>query len=118
MAVVPADITVFAPRFSTLSEPVISAAISQAERRMSPEAWGSIYDDGVTLLACHILMLRAGSSTAAPSASGPLSSVSVGSLSKSFAVNAADTNQAWLASSAYGLEYMQLRSEGVFGERP
>jgi hypothetical protein len=42
------------PEFTDTPDAVLSAAIVSAENRCDAEVWGVLYDDGVTLFACHI----------------------------------------------------------------
>lgn len=42
------------PEFTDTPDAVLSAAIVSAENRCDAGVWGVLYDDGVTLFACHI----------------------------------------------------------------
>ncbi len=120
MTVVAADIMTFAPEFTTVDDDeiaTITAAIAQAERRTNRTNWGVIADDGVTYLVCHMLTLAARIAVSGAQARGPLTSETVGPLSRSFAVPGSVTlSSAYLASTTYGQAYAELRS-GVFSDR-
>lgn len=103
--------------FADVDEGNITAAIARAENRTNRSAWASTADDGVDLLTAHMLTMdaRAASSTPATSggagARGPMTSESVGPLSRSFAAPASVAwTDAWLAQTGWGAEYLSLRS--------
>lgn len=117
MTVTPATLKAFAPELSTLDDTtVVQPAIDRAERRTARDAWGVKADDGVTLLACHMLTLGVRIAATGAQARGPLTSETVGPLSRSFASPPVVLSDAWLASSSYGQEYAELRSL-IFADR-
>ncbi len=118
MSVTPESIKAFAPELSTLDdEDDVQPAIDMAERRTNRKAWASKADDAVTYLVCHMLTLAARIAVSGAQARGPLTSETVGPLSRSFAVPGSVTlSSAYLASTTYGQAYAELRS-GVFSDR-
>lgn len=85
--------------------------IGMAERRVSRDAWGARADDGVMYLAAHLLTQSEKGAGAAP---GPVSSVSVGEVSQSYAVPS--DLQGSLGATHYGREFLELRGH-VFADR-
>lgn len=112
MSVTPASIKTFAPEFVALTDPVVQAAIDQAERRTSRTQWAGKADDGVTYLTCHLLAVAAQVASSGSGGQGALTSQRVGPLARSFAnpFEGAPYTQAWFALSKYGLAYVEIRS--------
>lgn len=110
MAVTPQQLRDLAPELATVPDGRLCLFIQQAERRVNRAAWGVRADDGVMYLAAH-LAIQAGKGASAPV--GPVSSVSVGEVSQSFAV-APDGGS--LSATSYGQEYLSL-SRLVFASR-
>lgn len=42
------------PEFTDTPDGILTAAIASAENRCDSGVWGDLYDEGVTLFACHI----------------------------------------------------------------
>lgn len=106
MAVTPEDVRAEAPELASLPDDVIDRAIGKAERRVNRKAWGARADDGVIALACHLLTMRG---KGAKAAAGPVASVTVGSVSQTFAVQAS-ADKTNYASTPYGQEFETLQS--------
>lgn len=127
MAVVPADIRTLAPEFAALADGDIQPWIDMAERRTNRPAWGVKADDGITFLTLHWLSIRAQAESAgsggggAGMIQGPITSETVGPLSRSYAVVSAASSGApytegWYTLSSWGLAYAELRRT-VFADR-
>lgn len=104
MAVTPEAVRALAPEFDTLADERIELFIAQAERRVNRAAWGVRADDGVMYLTAHLLTQSKKGAGAAP---GPVSSVSVGEVSQSYAVSS--DLQGSLGATHYGREFLELR---------
>lgn len=114
MAVVPLDVKTAAPEFAALDDAVVQAEIDRAERRTNRAAWGVKADDSVTYLAAHLLTVQQASGKLAP---GPVSSLRVGDVAKTYAVPTALSGaDATLASTKWGRQYLDLRGT-VFADR-
>ena len=57
MAVTLASLRAAHPEFVDLPDGVAQDAIDQATRRHDTEVWGDIVDDGILLLACHLIAI-------------------------------------------------------------
>lgn len=112
MAVTPSDIKTLFPEFASVSADRIQAWIDIAECRINREAWGSKADIGVKFLTAHFT--KFGESSGALGA-GPVTSISVGELSKSFATPGSLSESAF-GSTSYGREFLELRAE-IFADR-
>jgi hypothetical protein len=97
--------------FSSMSQSVIEAAISDAEDCLEEDCFGDKYDLAVKYLAMHELYLD----SKGGGGSGVLASATAGPLSKSFRTNSfGDTS--YYGSSRYGQKVLQLirRCVGVW----
>jgi hypothetical protein len=95
--------------FSATSDTLIERFLAQAERRINTIQWGEKADDGTLWLTAHLLKIECQLRTTGAMAAGPVSQQKVGDLSVSYKIpeNASKT---WLASTAYGREYLELRA--------
>lgn len=110
MTVVAQDIRDTFSEFAGSSDALINRWLAQAERRINATQWGTKADDATLWLTAHLLkiecMIRSGGTPAA----GAVSQQKVGDLSVSYAVPAKLGNS-FLAATAYGQQYLQLRDE-------
>lgn len=113
--------------FADVDDDDVQAAIDRAERRTNRTAWGVQADDGVDLLVAHILTMDARAAAATTPATsggatarGPLTSETVGPLSRSFASPGGSTSgtydDAWLMMTGWGAQYLSMR-QYVFADR-
>ena len=111
MTVTADDLTTAFPEFASTDDEVIEAAIERAERRTNRAAWGVKADDGVILLACHMLAMNARSAGGSSSPAGVLASETVGPLSRTYAAptGTLSTGDAWIGATIYGQAYLELR---------
>ncbi len=117
MTIAASDVKTFAPEFDALDDADIDLVIARVERRTNREAWGVKADDGVLFLVCHYLTIAARIAATGAQARGPLTSETVGPLSRTFASpGALSLTNAFLASSTYGQAYTELRGL-VFASR-
>lgn len=118
MTVTPASFkTFFDPTFNSVDNTILQARIDEAERRTNRAAWGVKADDGVCYLVAHMLTMRASATATAALPRGPLTSETVGPLSRSFAApTAAPWSAAWFGGSTWGQTYVELRSL-IFADR-
>ena len=131
MTVVASDVTNYAPAFVTVDPARITKFIGYAETSVNREAWGSKADEGVILLTLHKLTLAARSEEEGQTGGGGAGTV-VGAIKKKkygpveteFATTSSSSSQnssvygpdASLATTSWGLQYLQLRST-VFADR-
>jgi len=114
VAVLVADLIAFAPEFTSTDTGVIQSAIDMAERRTAREQWLSKADDGVSMLAAHILTLKA---RPTQEAKGPITAEAVQPASRAYAApQNVPWGEAWFASTNYGQEYIALRAQ-IFSDR-
>ncbi len=128
MTVLFADFIVVYSEFAAVDSVAGQYQLDAAERRTNRSAWDTRADDGIMLLAAHMLTLRqraidgaAGGSTG--TITGPLQSETVGPLSRSYAAvsvsngsGGAPWSDAWFSLTSYGVEYIAMRST-IFADR-
>lgn len=102
--ITPESVRALAPELAAVPDERIQFFINQAERRVNRDAWGARADDGVTYLTAH-LVTQAGKGAGADP--GPVSSVSVGEVSQSYAVPS--DLQGSLGATHYGREFLEMR---------
>jgi hypothetical protein len=110
MTVVAQDIRDTFPEFQGATDTLIELWLAQAQRRVNTVQWGEKADDATLWLTAHLLKLDSQIRGGGTAAAGPISQKKVGDLSVSYAVPA-KMAQSFLASTAYGQQYLQLRSE-------
>jgi hypothetical protein len=111
------------------TESVVLSAIAKAEKRIARELWGERADDGVILLAAHILYanhlinntpaMGSSSNTSAGATAGPIQSMNVGPLSVSYGASAGVTSASGedafrndvLGTTPWGKQFIEMRSE-------
>lgn len=95
-----------APELIPQGDTRINQFIGFAYLQVDEDRWGSIADLGVAYLAAHLLTVSArGGSGAA----GPVTSESVGSVSRSFGSSSSQAGSGSLDSTSYGREHLRLR---------
>jgi hypothetical protein len=57
MTVTPASLRAAYDEFSTAPDALVQARIDYATQQCDSTAWGALLDQGITLLACHMLAL-------------------------------------------------------------
>lgn len=114
MTVTASDVRAIATEFAAVLDAVIDPYIAMAERRTFREAWGVKADDGVIFLVAHFLKLSEAQSALS---AGPVTSETVGPLSRSYAtVGGGTSSDNVLSSTVWGREYIALR-QLVFAAR-
>jgi hypothetical protein len=101
VAVTKADVVLIAPELSTVPEDTFAALIDDAAAQMNEGVWGARYELGMKYLVAHLATLTV--TKGAP----PLQSVTVGPVSRSYAMSVSESASA-LRSTSYGLEYLRL----------
>ncbi len=110
MTVVVADVEALATELTGNSR--LALFLAQAQRQVNYTEWGSLADDGVKYLTAHLttVAVRASASGGAIPR-GPLTSETVGPLSRSYAAPAASSGaDGELGSTTYGQRYLALRA--------
>lgn len=97
-----ADVLVYAPELSTLSNPFLQIYLDLAKNFVFESKWERKYKQAVCLLTAHMVSMT---STGANN-SGPIASESVGELSISYSNGQMDDE---LQSTTYGEIYLMLR---------
>lgn len=100
------------PIIQAFDDAVITARIAEVENRTNRDAWGSKADSGVIFLVAHMLLLdKRALDGKAGQFKGPLTSESVGPLSRSFAspLGRGNEQDAWLMQTQWGMQYLELR---------
>src|SRR5688572_2749485 len=98
-----ADVVGLAPALSTIASGTQTAILAAANVHVANSEWGDSANLAATLLAAHFA--TALYSGAGASASGPVASKTVGSMSVSYAVLASENG---LERTGYGREYLRL----------
>lgn len=94
------------PEFSTTLDATIQLVIDDAAPWFDVPRWGDFYDQGVAAWVAHTLTVNKKPTTGA---SGAVSGKSVGDVSVNYAAPQLRAADAFYASTAYGVRYMQLR---------
>jgi hypothetical protein len=103
MAVTRAAIVARIPALDAVTNPSEwDAAIADAQLQVAASVWGDLYDLGVVYLAAHLLLIG----HPEIEGPGPVQSETVGSVSVSYAVQAAARGQ--LGSTMAGREHLRL----------
>lgn len=106
MSVTASQVKAIATEFSSTDDDTVTAAIVLAEERTNRTAWGVKADTSVIYLAAHLLKLDGLQSSAAVN---PVSSETVGPISRSYAVHA-EAGEDDLNSTIWGKRYKGLQS--------
>lgn len=104
MAVTAAQVKAVATEFASTADVTVDAAVSLAEERTNRDVWGGRADISVIYLAAHLLKLDSQQSS---SAIYPISSETVGPVSRSYAVHST-AHEGDLNSTIWGKRYMGL----------
>ena len=96
--------------FDSVSPTLGGLVIAEAALFVHESKWGDYYGLGMLYLAAHLLALTTEASGGGSGGGGPVSSKSVGDVSISYATGAFSSIEASLASSPYGLRYIELRA--------
>ncbi len=103
--------------FAALTDQVVQTAITLAELQINAELWADKVDAGVKYLAAHQLVVdgRLSSSGGVGVAAGPVTSETVGSVSRSFAAasSASSAHGSELSRTTYGMTFLRLKSTVV-----
>jgi hypothetical protein len=99
--------------FEDQSDEQVALRLDDAALQLDEARWGKFYPLGLSYLAAHLLALRLQETAAAgegASSAGPIYSETVGPLNFKRAVlpMSADGGTALLASTSYGLRYLEL----------
>jgi hypothetical protein len=113
VAITPTDFKVRFPEFVTIADARIQIFLDLSVLEVGEGAWGTLYEEGVFLLAAHQLQLdlnrQAGSTTGGASVSN-VESRSIGDVSVSFgSINSDSVSATWYNSTVYGQNYLRLK---------
>lgn len=107
--VTPADVRDIAPEFALETDERLQRFIDRALVLVPNAAFfGPQYDLAMTYLAAHLLTMAA-RGLAGASGSGPVSSMSEGSLSISYASGGGDIDFGSYGGSGYGMQFFMIR---------
>ncbi len=100
------------PAFASVSDTYIEVWLTAAEAAHTSAKWGNVYDAAMYAWAAHHLTLYPASTGGDGAPRGPVSSESVGGISRSYAdptggITAA--GDAFFKQTSYGLAYLALR---------
>jgi hypothetical protein len=101
-------VVAIAPELASVALATQTAILGAVEVQLAAGQWGTRYDLACTYLAAH---LGAVSLAGAQGAAGPVTSESVGSVSRSYAAPVVASSNA--GSTAYGREYERLKKQLV-----
>lgn len=100
-----ANVRRIAPELSTVSDGGIEAFVEDARLELNPERWGRLYDRALALLTAHLASLA---NIELAAAAGPVTSESVGSVSRGYAgMTGASTAGLW-GTTRFGVELERL----------
>lgn len=105
------DVLLWYPGLSTVSAPLMQAAIDGAECMFDAETWGCNLLMGSVHYIAHVLLLQQAAATGGSSGggSGPISKMSMGPVAIEYASTASSTNNGSLGLTAAGQQYLALR---------
>lgn len=113
------SVVAIAPQLSTVATGIQSYALNFADAQIDDDAWGdpAVADMGRAALAAH---LAASFSAPGSSVQGPLTSETVGPMSRSYAALQMSLTDSYLSTTKYGLLYLQLleNTPGALGFVP
>lgn len=109
------------PEFSDTRTATVESRLAQSIKLLEPGVWDDFYAEAVMLDAAHNLAMKAvasqpGGMGSLQGAAGPLTSVSVGGISTSFATPEWDgksRSENWYMKTSYGQEFLRLRASVV-----
>ena len=88
----------------------INAWAEFASHRVDEKAWGKCADEAIYYLTAHMLASTGGIGGSGGANAGPVTSESVGQLSRSYGqVNVGNGNDELLATTRYGQQFIELR---------
>jgi hypothetical protein len=113
MPVTPTSFKELFPEFTSIADARVTSFLNQAARRMDAASFGALYDDAQSYLTAHLLTIaKRNEAGFAAGASGPLTSVTVGPLSKTFSAGGSRGGAAsgdGFEATPYGVEYLALQ---------
>ena len=95
-----------APELAIVTDDDAQGFLDDAAAQLSKSTWGSLYDQAHARLAAHLTSL---SRPDLAGAAGPVTSESVGDLSRSYAAPASTQVPAAYAGSRHGIAFFQLQ---------
>lgn len=98
-----------APELSTLSVETQNDILADVDNEVDAAMWNEFADKGKKYLAAHLGTLATRGSAAV---SGPVTSESIGPMSRSYSTEAA-SEAGLLSSTRYGVEYVRIRRIAV-----
>lgn len=102
MAITWTDVVNIAPELSTVATDTQTAILADVALQMPAEVWGTMLDTGSKYLAAHLATVT---SRRGGGGAGPLTSETVGQVSRSYAAPLKATS---IMSTPYGVEYDRL----------
>ena len=111
MTITAQDIRDTFSEFSGASDVLIDRWIAQAERRINTTQWSEKADDATLWLTAHLLKIESQLRGGGTATAGPITTKKVGDLSVSYSVPAGKLSETFLASTAYGQQFLELRKE-------
>lgn len=108
MAITWDDVVARAPALSDVETETQDALIEDAYAQLSETNWGDNLDLAAIWLCAHLGSISLLSSTAA-SATGPVLSETVGSVSRTYSAGSSSSSSTELDSTAYGREFLRLQ---------
>lgn len=103
------DVVLWYPSLSTVSAPLMAAAIEAAECMFDVETWGCNLLMGSTHYVAHVLLMQQAAATGGGSGSGPVAKMSMGPVSVEYATTSASTGNGAYGSTVAGQQYLALR---------
>lgn len=119
MAINPTDFKARYPEFLAIDDSRVQFYLDDALLEVGEQAWGSMYEKGVFLLAAHLLQLeldRIEDDSSGSVTMNRVTSKKVGDVQVSFARATADsTEDDWYLLTSYGVEYLRLKKRFGMG---
>lgn len=105
------DVLLWYPALSAVSEPLMAAALEQSKCMFDPCAWGCHLLMGHIHATAHALLMQQGAgSTGGGAAAGPVSSMSMGPVSISYASSSSGDGSSWALTGA-GQQFLALQGQ-------
>lgn len=103
------NVVTIAPELAVVPSATQAMILSHVALQLAPRAWGDRFDMGSTYLAAHLGALWKRSSEGG--IAGPVSSESVGDVSRAYAIFSPTGSDALLDVTPYGKEYRRMQMQ-------
>lgn len=107
------DVLAVAPELSVTAAATQTVVLAQVEIEIDAEVWGDYADMGRRLLAAHYGTIFTPGLSGGGATAGPVTSETLGPMSRSYATATSSNVPAELGRTKYGIEYYRLMRKAV-----